>query len=558
MEKYNFEDFKKDPLNYNQQFINKIDSLSELSQFFQRNISANNFKGLGFGSNEFLSRFEFLIKQSILTWVKEKDFDEFKMALTTYNNLCVFLDTNKNGALNHWTRALNFFNVCINLLQSIISSNSQENSAYKIDYLKAIVNSFENYLISFDPNNNQDFYNYRIVLIRTKLEHFDADILDYLTLLELNKKANHKSNIDEEDEVFIDRLLPDLIKEIPKNDVLDVLFRFSLLCPNSDVIKILKNKASDEGIDMKLVDIKKGVIEANQGLSDVKKHTSLIPSIKESTDLIPEIRKILETVQKDIKSIYELNHQNLENAIKSDNFDLIEENCSNISNQINTSLHQQENISNSIKGFDLNSISDKLNHLNDVSKKDIAIAEFLLDKFENSSLSILQICKVLEREILSNIFIPFKESIISSHINTPEPNSLNFTEVAYELSYKQLYGYVYLKKELTLGNFGKILGVANNHPEFEMFEILKDYVFQKYTSNYQLILKLIKKTSDVKEYVSDRLSVTLSELRNYCAHPKDLVSNDIDSILSKDQYNKVKSFLFSPPTQLLILMLNNE
>jgi len=555
IEKYKIEGFIKDPLNYNKHFINKINNLTDLSQFFQEKISANEFKILGNGAPIFLSHFEFLLKESIHSYAKEKDFDSFKIALSTYNNLCFFLDPNKNGVLYHWTYALKFYSNCLTLLPTIISSNYHESSVYKIDYLKHLLNSFENFLNYFDIDNNQDFYQYRIILIRTRLEYFDADLLDYLTVLELNKKAKRKSNIDEEDEVFIERLFPDLIKEIPKNDVLEVLHRFLLLCPNSDVIKNLKDKVSDNSINMHLLNIKKGVIETNQGLSEIKKYTSLIPSIKDSTDLIPEIRKILETVQKDIKNIFELNHQNLENANKSKNLDLIEENCSKISNQINTSLHQQENISNSIKGFDLNSISDKLNHLNDVSKKDIAIAEFLLDKFENSSLSILQICKVLEREILLNIFIPFKEIIISSSNNIPEPNSFAFSKDAHKLSYKQLYDFLFKKKELTLGNFGKILGVATNHLEFEIFKILKDYIFKKYTSNHQEIIKLIIKTNELREYSSGHLSVTLSDLRNYCAHPKDLISNEVDAILSKEQYVKVKEFLFLPENQLLVQLL---
>jgi hypothetical protein len=558
IEKYKIEDFIKDPINYNQHFIYKINSLSDLSQFFQEKISANEFKMLGNGAPIFLSHFEFLLKESIHSYAKEKDFNNFKKALSTYNNLCFFLDPNKNGALYHWTYVLKFYSICLTLLQTIISANYGESSSHKLKYLEYLLNSFEDFINYFDPNNNQNFLLYRITIIRIKLEYFNADLTDYLSLLELDKKAKRKSNIDFEEQEFIDRLLPDLIKKIPKNSVLEVLLRFSLLCPNSDMVKILKNKASDEGINKHLVDIEKGVTMANMGIDDIKEQTSLIPIIKESTDLLPEIRAILVTLQTSIKTIFELNRQNLEDAIKINNKVLIEENYSNISNQINTCLHQQEIISNSIKGFDLNSISDKLNHLNEMSKKDIAIAEFLIDKFDNSSLSILQICKVLEREILLNIFIPFKIKIMENKISIPKPDQIFDEKDSHnqrKISYNTLYNYLFKKSELTLGNFGIILSVSQSHTEIKLFKGLIEFIEQKYPSNSKNILDLINDTTKKDFYKKAELSVTLSQLRNYSAHPKDLISNDVDAILSKEQYVKVKEFLFLPENQLLVQLL---
>jgi len=82
IEKYKIEGFIKDPLNYNKHFINKINNLTDLSQFFQEKISANEFKILGNGAPIFLSHFEFLLKESIHSYAKEKDFDSFKIALS--------------------------------------------------------------------------------------------------------------------------------------------------------------------------------------------------------------------------------------------------------------------------------------------------------------------------------------------------------------------------------------------------------------------------------------------------------------------------------------------
>jgi abortive infection bacteriophage resistance protein len=101
---------------------------------------------------------------------------------------------------------------------------------------------------------------------------------------------------------------------------------------------------------------------------------------------------------------------------------------------------------------------------------------------------------------------------------------------------------------------GAEISVAVKHEEFELFKELKSFIEQQYPNNHDNIYKLIRQISDDKMI----FKVSLSELRNFCAHPKDLLNDKIDAIITKDQYYKVKSFLFSPPTQLLIQLLNKD
>jgi hypothetical protein len=147
---------------------------------------------------------------------------------------------------------------------------------------------------------------------------------------------------------------------------------------------------------------------------------------------------------------------------------------------------------------------------------------------------------------------------MENKISIPKPDQIFDEKDSHnqrKISYNTLYNYLFKKSELTLGNFGIILSVSQSHTEIKLFKGLIEFIEQKYPSNSKNILDLINDTTKKDFYKKAELSVTLSQLRNYSAHPKDLISNDVDAILSKEQYVKVKEFLFLPENQLLVQLL---
>jgi hypothetical protein len=542
---FNQEEFLKDPFGFGEKQVEKIDSFVKCIEASKKIISKNKGVHLSLYHDTYFGIFERLLTEPIYTFTWIDNFKDFKSCLSAYNDLNIFYSVYKKELNFFIDRPLNFYCEWIKKWQSIGLKFTYEQSVLRLRYLTETIKSFEYLLDYIDKNNAQVYYQYRIILVRTKLEYFNAKLLDYLSLLEANRITSRNDEIDKEDKSFIDRLLSKLILDYAIAERLEILNRFLIIFPVSKTIQALHKQLNEKNFDTRLVNI--------------EKNTSYIPNIKENTDLLPEIKENLNLIIKNIDAIQKYNKENLMDAIASNNLILVEEICSDISKEINLILNNNQLSSKYIEKFDINLISSKITELDESSKRDIAIAEYLIDKLENyPSLSILQICKVLEREIILNIFVPFRDKVKNLNLEFERPSFLKdnslFKKDAHKISYEKLYYFVFKNKELTLGNFGRIISVAVKHEEFELFKELKSFIEQQYPNNHDNIYKLIRQISDDKMI----FKVSLSELRNFCAHPKDLLNDKIDAIITKDQYYKVKSFLFSPPTQLLIQLLNKD
>jgi hypothetical protein len=542
---FNQEEFLKDPFGFGEKQVEKIDSFVKCIEASKKIISKNKGVHLSLYHDTYFGIFERLLTEPIYTFTWIDNFKDFKSCLSAYNALNIFYSVYKKEWNLFIDRPFNFYCEWIKKWQSIGLKFTYEQSVLRLRYLTETIKSFEYLLDYIDKNNAQVYYQYRIILVRTKLEYFNAKLLDYLSLLEANRITSRNDEIDKEDKSFIDRLLSKLILDYAIAERLEILNRFLIIFPVSKTIQALHKQLNEKNFDTRLVNI--------------EKNTSYIPNIKENTDLLPEIKENLNLIIKNIDAIQKYNKENLMDAIASNNLILVEEICSDISKEINLILNNNQLSSKYIEKFDINLISSKITELDESSKRDIAIAEYLIDKLENyPSLSILQICKVLEREIILNIFVPFRDKVKNLNLEFERPSFLKdnslFKKDAHKISYEKLYYFVFKNKELTLGNFGRIISVAVKHEEFELFKELKSFIEQQYPNNHDNIYKLIRQISDDKMI----FKVSLSELRNFCAHPKDLLNDKIDAIITKDQYYKVKSFLFSPPTQLLIQLLNKD
>ena len=191
--------------------------------------------------------------------------------------------------------------------------------------------------------------------------------------------------------------------------------------------------------------------------------------------------------------------------------------------------------------------------LENKSKRDFAIAEYLASKPEDGdpSLPILQVCRSIEREVLAKVFISFRSKIMISqcaeeiHAERKIFESAEGMHGSISKSYQCLYQFCFEKKDLSLGSFGHIIKNSEKNNKYRLYECLNNHILETYGKIEEKVRNYIKMIS----FDSKKLSITLSELRNYCAHPKDIdeYEKNYDKHVNYVQYERLRSFsMFSP------------
>lgn len=279
---------------------------------------------------------------------------------------------------------------------------------------------------------------------------------------------------------------------------------------------------------------------------------------------IIKIHKKLDSAINAINLIQKGYREELVRAIREAHADSIESICSGIADEISRRLRiafdknlDSEHISSfhdslsGIECFDL---------LEEESKKDIILAEFLMRKTDDAAPSaIIQLCRVVEREIVRCIFFPFREFISSSEVRKPAGDWP--VNESIRNSYNKLYIFCKGKKNdgrLTLGEFGMIISNVLENDELDLFSYFLRFINEKYPGSSERIVQSLVDINKKKiPSRKDDYHVSLREIRNYCAHPGEIwgkLSLELDAV----QFDGVKKYIFNPPEMLLPQILASK
>ena len=112
-------------------------------------------------------------------------------------------------------------------------------------------------------------------------------------------------------------------------------------------------------------------------------------------------------------------------------------------------------------------------------------------------------------------------------------------------------------KPLTLGQFSWVLKAANEYREINLFKALLEFMDENFCHHKEKITELIIDLSFAKDDKYAGLAVSITNLRNRCAHPPSF-SSDSKEFLTKETYYAIWQFSLNQPLELLLLLSKNN
>jgi type I restriction enzyme, R subunit len=315
-----------------------------------------------------------------------------------------------------------------------------------------------------------------------------------------------------------------------------------------NAVKIIMEQAMLFGEEWATMNIELAGTMAESAVSDYQKKVSeLEETVQEMKGVQEQLMSTIHSFSFNIDQTQSKMKDELLEAIKEENVTKIEELTSSIVNRFVQDFHKiaesdenkygMEKIEEKVV-FDLG--EEMWEQFTEASRKEILLSDLLFLKQINPEMAILSICKVIERELLDLIFIPFKEKYQDENLLE---NPLELRDVAkyHQINYVSLWNYVYRDRYLTLGNFGRIMRSLNSLKRntvlkhLEIFYELLNFIHSKYLGSTDKLIQLIASVED-KQFES----ISIVELRNKAAHPPD--SGISIDILNWETYRDLNEF----------------
>jgi len=189
------------------------------------------------------------------------------------------------------------------------------------------------------------------------------------------------------------------------------------------------------------------------------------------------------------------------------------------------------------------------------SKQDIAAAAYLVSQPEVSGLtelSVLELCRVLERESVERILLPFKThntELFTREISITEGSESRKRSLI--RTHQSLWAFLKGKHVPTLGEIPFILRAIQDEYCCSNSPIVNSLArFHK--MNIEILQSIVKILDSDDLFPPQKVRIV--EVRNFVAHPEILRAKPLKVDIRI--YEQVRTLLTSPPTQLLKLLFN--